>query len=152
MMPANGLEQSPTVGHVNGFVADLAEIARAIAAKDFEYLLGASGASQSGYRSVGGGFIPMVHGFEEGRFGFWRTRDSGLDGWRHGPVPLADILGLRVFEGVKRPEYGQPPIGVRGGNAGQVSGVDHQDGMEFEADRAGLDVPNSREQQCCQNF
>ena len=80
-------------------------------------------------------------------FGVFGGRESGFVDGGHGPVSLADVFGLRGFELVDRPEDGQPPVAVGGGEAGQVRGVDDENGVKFEADRAGLDVAHAGEEE-----
>ena len=48
---------------------------------------------------------------------------------------------------IQCPEQGQPAVGIRGIQAGQMGGMHHEDGMELEAYRARLDVADARQQQ-----
>src|SRR5207248_4394709 len=66
VLPANRLQRAPTVGDVNGFVSDLAKIARTIATENFENFMRAGGSGQAGNSDVGGRLIPVLHRFSEG--------------------------------------------------------------------------------------
>jgi hypothetical protein len=39
MLPAHALERAPAIGNVNGFVPDIAKVARAVFDKEFKYLV-----------------------------------------------------------------------------------------------------------------
>ena len=48
---------------------------------------------------------------------------------------------------IERPEDRQPTVGVGRRKAGEMGGVDHEHGVEFEADRARLNVAHASQQQ-----
>jgi len=133
-------------------MTDLAKVARAVTAKSLEYFVRAGGPGQSGHGGIRCGFIPILHGLDERRFGFVRRGHFGFVHCAHRPIAFARVLRLGGFEGVERPENGEPAVGIRRGNAGKVSGIDDQHGVKFEADRARLNVPDPCEEQCGQQL
>ena len=65
MLPANVLQRAPTVGHVDGLVANITEITSPIAAKNFKQIVLLRGADQASHGGIGRRFVPVVHGFSE---------------------------------------------------------------------------------------
>jgi hypothetical protein len=120
MLPANGLQRSPTVGDINGLMADLAKIAHAIATENLEHFLRAGGAGEGCYRQIGGGLIPVVHGIGKGLAGFMGWRKFRFIDRSHRPIALFDILRLGGFEVVERPKDREPTIGIRRRQAGEM--------------------------------
>jgi hypothetical protein len=62
-------------------------------------------------------------------------------------IPLFDILLLRYFEVVERPEQRQQPVFDRSIEAELMAGVNHEDAMELEARRLRIDVANAGQKQ-----
>src|SRR5262249_55400328 len=65
MLPSDVLKRTPTICYVNRFVADITEITRPIAAKNFKQFLCASRTDQARDSRIGGCFVPIVHGLGE---------------------------------------------------------------------------------------
>ncbi len=147
VLPADDFQRAEAVGDVDGFVADVAKIARAIPAEDFEEFVRRGTAGEGGDGGIGGGLVPVVEGLGEGLLRAVGGWEGGFVDGSHRPIAGADVLGLRGFELVDGPEDREPAVAVGGSQAGEVGGVDDEDGVEFEADRSWLDVAHAGEKE-----
>jgi len=152
MLPTDGFECAKAVGNIDFLVPNLPEIPRAVAAKDFKDLVRSGGAGEADDGGVAGGFIPVVHRVDERLPGLVCGWDGGFVDRAHRPIAFLHVGGLGAFELVDGPEYRQPAVGVGRGKTGEVGGVDHEHGVEFEADGPWLDVPHARQEQRGEHF
>ena len=115
VLPADGLERAKAVGEVNLLMADLAEIAHAVAAENFEDLVSGRGAGQADNRHVGGRLVPVVHGFDEGLAGGVAGGNGRFIDGSHRPVAFAHVGGLGILECIDGPENREPAVLIRRG-------------------------------------
>ena len=113
VLPADELQCPPAVRHEDGFVTDVAEIARPEAVEEFVDFIRCSGSHQSGRGSIGLLFIPVLHRFDESLPGPGRRRNAALVHRRHSPAAVLLLLRLRRLELIECPEYGKPTITFR---------------------------------------
>ena len=146
MLPADRVQGTPRIGHVDGLVADGAEITNRIAREDLEALLGSEVSRKPRRRRVGRRLVPVVHG------GGKRADRLRLRGYRfrvdspHRPVAFTHIVGLGLFEMVDSPEKGKPAIGFGRGLGNQMSGVHHEHCVELKSNRGTrLDVADAHQ-------
>ena len=111
--PADGLECAPTVRHVDRLVADVAEIARAVAGEQLEALLRAEMPRERRGGHIGGRLIPAIHRALECGTRLMRRRHGGFVERGHRPVALLHIARLGVLELIHGPEQRQPAVAIR---------------------------------------
>src|SRR5262249_45861765 len=134
------------VGDVDRLVADVAEVAGAVAQEDLEDLPQPRRAREGGDGAVGPLRVPVVHRLHEAGLRLVGGGEPGLLDRPHAPVAPALVARLRGLEVVDRPEQRQPAVPVRRGQGGLVGGVDHQHRVELEADGPRLDAPDPRQE------
>ncbi len=147
VLPADGLQRAPRIGDVDGLMADVAIVARAVTAEQRQALRSGQVADDSRGGDVGSGLVPRFHGPLERLTRLIRAGHEPLVDRGQLPVAGEHIAKLRCLEIVDRPEERQPAIGWRQIAAGQMHRMHHQHCMELEADRTRLDVAHTGEQQ-----
>src|SRR5262249_24962897 len=113
MLPSDEVEQPPTMADKNCFVADGAEITRAVAVKKLIDLVGPGRADKPGDGGVRVLFVPVIHRRDESCFGFVRGRNDAFIYRRPSPAAVVLLHRLRFLELIELPEYRQPAIGFR---------------------------------------
>jgi hypothetical protein len=152
VVPTDRFQSAKAVGDINLLVADFAEVTGAVAGEDFKDFIRAGGADQTDDGGVRGRFVPIIERFDERRAGFVAGRNRFFFDWAEGPVTFPDVGGLRAFELIDGPENGQPAIRIGRGEAGEMRGINDEDGVKFEADWSRLDVADSGEQESGKDF
>ena len=112
VLPANGFQRAKAVCHVDLFVSDLVKVAHAITAEQLENLMRPRGAGQPGHGRVRRGFVPFVHGLDEGPPGLVAGRHRRFIHRSQPPAALAEVRSLGTLELVGRPKQRQPAVGL----------------------------------------
>ena len=148
VLPPDDLQRAIRVGDEDGFVADVAVIARAVAPQHGEDFTGAAVAGERDYRALGALDVPRLHRGRKLGGGPVRRGKSSVNR-THGEIARRrfSVALLRRFEIVKRIEERQQPRVGRRFQADQVGRVDDEHTVQRESRRTRIDVANAGQEQ-----